>query len=413
MTPPVKPKAQAALGFIFITLLIDITGFGIIIPVFPDLIKHLLHGDLSMAARYGGYLTVAYALMQFVFAPVIGNLSDRYGRRPVLLASLLGFGVDYLFLAFAPTIWWLFLGRVIAGITGASYTTATAYIADVSTDENRAKNFGMVGAAFGAGFIIGPFIGGILGDMGMRLPFFASSALALLNALYGYFILPESLPADKRREFDIKRANPVGSLFQLGKFPAILGLVASFFFIYLASQSVQSVWNYFTIYSFNWNKKMVGYSLGCIGLLVGLVQGLLTRAVIPKLGNQKSVILGLLLYAIGLALYAFAGEGWMMFVFSIPYCLGGIAGPALQSIITTEVPANQQGELQGALTSLVSVTTIIGPLLMTSLFVFFTSAKAPVHFPGAPFMMGAVCMLLSAILAIRSFKKENRKRDSL
>jgi DHA1 family tetracycline resistance protein-like MFS transporter len=409
MEPTVKPKAQAAIMFIFITLLIDVTGFGIIIPVFPNLIRHLLNSDIREAASYGKYLTIAYAVTQFMFAPVIGNLSDRFGRRPVLLCSLLGFGIDYLFLAFAPTIGWLFIGRIIAGITGASFTTATAYIADISTSENRAKNFGMVGAAFGMGFIIGPAIGGILGNIGLRVPFYAAAGLALLNALYGFFILPESLPVERRRPFDIKRANPIGSLIQLSKFPSVLGLVASYFLIYLAAQSVQGVWNYYTIYRFNWSMQMIGYSLGCIGLLVGLVQGLLTRVVIPKLGNQRSVITGLLFYTTGLVLFSFASSTWMMFAFSIPYCLGGIAGPALQSIITTEVPANQQGELQGGLTGLVSLTTIIGPFLMIFLFVFFTSDNAPVHYPGAPFMMGAVCMLLSVIFALRSFKKENKK----
>jgi len=412
MEPTVKPKAQAALWFIFITLLIDITGFGIIIPVLPDLIKKLLHGDISMAARYGGYLTVAYSLMQFVFAPVIGNLSDKFGRRPVLLASLLGFSIDYLFLAFAPTIWWLFLGRIIAGITGASFTTASAYIADISNDENRAKNFGMVGAAFGLGFIIGPALGGVLGDISLRLPFLAASALALLNALYGFFILPESLPLERRRPFDIKRANPIGSLKQLGKYPAVLGLAASFVLIYLAAHAVQSVWNYFTIYNFNWSKKMVGASLAFVGLLIGLVQALLTRVVVPKLGNQRSVILGLLLYTFGLGLFAFATESWMMFVFLIPYCLGGIAGPALQSIITSEVPANEQGELQGALTGLMSLTSIFGPWIMTSVFAFFTSKQAPFHFPGAHFMLGAVFMLASTVLAWLNFKKENKRNEA-
>jgi len=409
MEPTVKPKAQAAIWFIFITLLIDITGFGIIIPVLPDLIRKLLHGDISMAARYGGYLTVAYSLMQFVFAPVIGNLSDKYGRRPVLLASLLGFSIDYLFLAFAPTIWWLFLGRIIAGITGASFTTASAYIADISTNEDRAKNFGMIGAAFGLGFIIGPALGGVLGDIGIRLPFLAASGLALLNALYGFFILPESLPIEKRREFDIKRANPVGSLKQLGKYPSVLGLVASFVLIYLAAHAVQSVWNYFTEYNFNWSKKMVGASLAFVGLLIGLVQALLTRVVVPKLGNQRSVIAGLLLYTSGLVFFSFASQSWMMFVFLVPYCLGGIAGPSLQSIITSEVPADEQGELQGALTGLMSVTSIFGPWIMTSVFAFFTSDRAPFHFPGAHFMLGAVFMLLSAVFAARSFKKEAKR----
>lgn len=405
MDQPVKTQRPAALGFIFITLLIDVTGFGIIIPVFPKLIEHLVHGDLSTAARYGGYLTVAYAVMQFLFAPVIGNLSDKYGRRPVLLGSLLGFGVDYLFLAFAPTIWWLFLGRVIAGITGASFTTATAYIADISTNENRAQNFGMVGAAFGIGFIIGPVLGGILGNYSTQLPFLAASALALLNALYGYFVLPESLPIEKRRKFELSRANPIGSLVQLGKYPAVLGLVTSYVLIYLAAQSVQTVWTFYTMEKFNWSKAWVGYSLGFIGLLVGIVQGGLIRLVIPKLGNEKSVTLGLLLYSVGLVLFAFADKSWMMFAFSVPYCLGGIAGPALQGIITSEVPANEQGELQGGLTSLVSLTSIVGPFIMTNLFAYFTGKNAPVQFPGAPFMLGAICMLLAAIFAVRNFKR--------
>ncbi|EHQ29564.1 major facilitator superfamily MFS_1 [Mucilaginibacter paludis DSM 18603] len=405
MDQPVKTKRPAALGFIFITLLIDVTGFGIIIPVFPKLIQHLVHGDLSTAARYGGYLTVAYAVMQFLFAPVIGNLSDKYGRRPVLLGSLLGFGVDYLFLAFAPTIWWLFLGRVIAGITGASFTTATAYIADISTNENRAQNFGMVGAAFGMGFIIGPVLGGVLGNYSTQLPFIAASALALLNALYGYFVLPESLPADKRRKFELSRANPIGSLVQLGRYPAVLGLITSYVLIYLAAQSVQTVWTFYTMEKFNWSEAWVGYSLGFIGLLVGAVQGGLTRLVIPKLGNQRSVTLGLLLYSIGLILFAFASKSWMMFAFSIPYCLGGIAGPALQGIITAEVPANEQGELQGGLTSLVSLTSIAGPFIMTTLFAYFTGKNAPLQFPGAPFMLGAICMLLATVFAVRSFKR--------
>jgi len=406
MEQTAKPKRPAALGFIFITLLIDVIGFGIIIPVFPKLIETLIHGDVRTAAIYGSWLTIAYATMQFLFSPVIGNLSDKFGRRPVLLASLLGFGIDYLFLAFAPTIGWLFVGRIIAGITGASFTTATAYIADISTDENRAQNFGIVGAAFGIGFIVGPVLGGVLGHYGTYIPFLAASGLALLNALYGFFVLPESLPVERRRNFDWKRANPIGSLLQLSKYPAVLGLVASYFLIYMAAQSVQSVWTYYTIQKFNWSEAYIGYSLGLIGLLVGLVQGVLIRYTIPKLGKERSVIIGLLLYAVGLALYAFATHGWMMFAFSVPYCLGGIAGPALQGIITGQVPNNEQGELQGGLTSLVSLTQIIGPFIMNQLFARFSGKDAPINFPGAPFLLSALFMVLSAIFAGRSFKRE-------
>ncbi|RKR83093.1 DHA1 family tetracycline resistance protein-like MFS transporter [Mucilaginibacter gracilis] len=410
MEQAIKPKRPAGLGFIFITLLIDVIGFGIIIPVFPKLIEKLTHGDIRTASVYGLWLTIAYATMQFGFSPVIGNLSDKFGRRPVLLASLLGFGIDYLFLAFAPTVWWLFVGRIIAGITGASFTTATAYIADISTDDNRAQNFGMVGAAFGMGFIIGPVLGGFLGHYGTQVPFLAASGLALLNALYGFFVLPESLAKDKRRPFEWKRANPVGSLIQLSKYPAVLGLTASYVLIYLGAQSVQNVWTYYTIEKFAWTERTIGLSLGMVGLLVGLVQGLLIRLVIPKLGKERSIVIGLILYSVGLFLFAIAGQGWMMFAFSIPYCLGGIAGPALQGIITSQVPPNEQGELQGGLTGLVSLTQIAGPLIMNSLFFYFSGKTQSIYFPGAPFLAGALFMLLSALFAVRNFKKEAKKQ---
>lgn len=237
---------KAAIGFIFITLLIDITGLGLIIPVVPDLIEELLHStDNSKASQYAGFLTLAYAATQFLFAPILGNLSDKYGRRPVLLLSLLGFGIDYIFVSFAPSITWLFIGRIIAGITGASFTTASAYIADISTSENRTQNFGMIGAAFGLGFILGPLLGGLLGELGTRVPFYVAAGLALLNCLYGYFILPESLDKEHRREFEWKRANPIGSLLQLRKYPAVGGLIISLFLIYIAGHSVQSIWSFF------------------------------------------------------------------------------------------------------------------------------------------------------------------------
>jgi DHA1 family tetracycline resistance protein-like MFS transporter len=390
---------KAAIGFIFITLLIDVTGFGLIIPVFPKLIEQLIDGNISEASKWGGWLTFAYAIMQFLFAPVLGNLSDKYGRRPVLLFSLLGFGVDYIFLAMAPTIWWLFVGRIIAGITGASFTTATAYIADISTDENRAQNFGMIGAAFGLGFIIGPVLGGVLGQYGARLPFIVAAVLALLNALYGYFVLPESLDKEHRRAFSWKRANPLGSLMQLKRYPAIGGLIGSLVLVYIAAHAVQSTWTFITIEKFKWSEAMIGYSLGVVGLLVAIVQGGLIRYINPKLGNEKSAYVGLTLYALGLLLFAFASQTWMMFVFLIPYCLGGVAGPAIQSIISGAVPPNEQGELQGALTSLMSVTSVVGPLVMTYLFSYYTRPGASLRFPGAPFLLGAVLMLASAIIA--------------
>ncbi|NUO02372.1 MAG: TCR/Tet family MFS transporter [Saprospiraceae bacterium] len=394
-----------ALMFIFITILIDVIGIGIIIPVLPKLITELTGGDMSEAARYGGWLMFAYAMMQFIFAPIIGGLSDRYGRRLVLLLSLFGLGVDYLFLAFAPGIGWLFVGRLLAGISGASFTTASAYIADVSPPEKRAQNFGLIGAAFGLGFIIGPVLGGLLGQIGSRVPFFASAALALLNWLYGYFILPESLSPENRRPFDWKRANPVGSLLQLRRYPVIMGLIGSMLCLYIAAHASQSTWSYYTMEKFKWNEEWVGYSLGFVGLTIGLVQGLLTRVIIPKLGTVRSVFIGLSLSATGYICFALATQGWMMFALMIPFALGGIAGPSLQGIISGQVPANEQGELQGALTGLISATSIVGPLLMTNLFSWFTAKEAPVYFPGAPFMMGALLTLLGIAMAVRPLKK--------
>ena len=397
-----RDKKQAAVGFIFITLLIDVIGFGIIIPVLPKLIQQMIGGNLSQASVYGGWLMFAYSVMQFLFAPILGGLSDKLGRRPILLFSLLGLGIDYIFLAFAPTIAWLFLGRIIAGICGASFTTGAAYIADVSTPEKRAQNFGLIGAAFGLGFIIGPVVGGLLGQFGARIPFLAAAALALLNWIYGYFILPESLSKENRRPFDWRRANPVGSLLNFKKYPVILGLVGSLLCIYIAGHAAQSTWTYFTMEVLRWNETWVGYSLGFVGLMVAVVQGGLIRIINPKLGQKRSVYFGLVLYGIGLFLFSFATQGWMMFAILVPYCLGGISGPALQGIISNQVPANEQGELQGGLTGVMSITSIIGPPLMTNLFSYFTGNAAPFYFPGAPFFMGALLCIVSVLLAMRS-----------
>ena len=394
----------AAISFIFITLLIDVTGIGLIIPVVPGLIKELIQGSVSDSSIYSGWLAFSYAVMQFIFAPLLGNLSDRYGRRPILLISLFGLGIDYIFLAIAPSIGWLFLGRIIAGLGGASFTTATAYIADISTPQNRAQNFGMVGAAFGVGFILGPVIGGLLGQFGLRVPFMVAALLSFLNFIYGYFVLPESLSLENRRKFDWKRSNPLSSIKQLKKYPAVSDLVISYFLIYLATNSVQSTWSFFTIQQFNWNPKMIGISLGLVGLLVGIVQGGLIRIINPLLGSKRSVYVGMALYTIGLILFSFASQSWMMFVFLVPYCLGGICGPALQSIISGQVPSNQQGELQGGLTSVMSLTSIIGPVVMTSLFSYFTSPTAPFHFAGASFFLGSILMALGLYFAYKTLR---------
>jgi DHA1 family tetracycline resistance protein-like MFS transporter len=406
MDQSTKPKRHAALGFIFVTVFIDVLGLGVIIPVLPKLLETLGHVDISTAGQLSGYLTFTYALMQFIFSSVLGNLSDRYGRRPVLLTSLVGFGIDYAFMAFAPSIFWLFVGRAIAGIAGAATTTATAYIADVSTGENRAANFGLIGAATGLGFIVGIALGGYLGAVGLKIPFLAAAGLALLNALYGYFVLPESLAPENRRPFDWTRANPVGSLKRLGMYPAIAGLVSAFTLVYIASKAVETVLAFYLIEKFKWSMTSIS-SLGIfIGVLLIGIQGGLIRIIIPKLGQDRSIVTGLLFYAVGLVLIAFASQGWMMYLFMIPYCLGGISGPALQGLITSKVEANEQGELQGSLNSLLSITTVIGPLLMSSLFSHFTNPKtSSIYFPGAPYLLGAILMLISTLIAVRNFKK--------
>jgi len=396
---------QAAVGFIFITLLLDVTGIGIIIPVMPSLIMELTGEGLSAASKYGGWLIFAYAFFQFIFSPIVGALSDKYGRRPVLLVSLFGFGLDYILLALAPNLWWLFLGRILSGIMGASFTTGAAYIADVSAPEKRAANFGLIGAAFGLGFIVGPVIGGLLGEFGPRVPFYAAAVLSLLNWLYGLFILPESLPAEKRRAFSWKRANPVGSLINLKRYPVLAGLIFAMVFVYIAAHAVQSTWAYFTMYRFEWGEAEVGYSLGFVGVLSALVQGVLIRWLIPKIGENASVYLGMIFYAIGLVLFSLAGDGWMVYPYMVVYCLGGIAGPALQGIMSNQVPSNEQGELQGALTSTMSATSIIGPPIMTGLFAYFTGQDAPIELPGAPMMLGAILVLIGLFLSWRVLSK--------
>jgi MFS transporter, DHA1 family, tetracycline resistance protein len=400
---------RPALGFIFVTLLIDVTGLGLIIPVSPQLIMELTGGTASEASQYAGWMIAAYAIMQFVCAPIMGGLSDHFGRRPVLLASLFGFGLDYVLMAFAPTIAWLFAGRIVAGIMGASFTTASAYIADISTPEKRAQNFGIIGAAFGLGFILGPVLGGFLGTFGSRIPFMVAAGFTLLNWLYGFFILPESLSPENRRRFDWSRANPIGTLKHLKKYPVIFGLVASLVLVYISAHAVQTNWAYYTTVKFNWDSAMIGISLTVVGAVFAIVQGFLIRIIIPKLGRERSVYVGLGFNAVGFLLFALATQSWMMFAFTVVYCLGGIAGPAIQGIISTAVPANEQGELQGALTGIISLTSIIGPPLMTSTFAFFTDTAKAIYFPGAPMILGAMLTVIATVLARKTLKKEMKK----
>lgn len=402
---------KAAIGFIFVTLLIDVIGFGIIIPVMPKLLSGMLHIGINETSTYGGYLLFAFAFAQFIFSPVIGNLSDRFGRRPVLLISLLGFGIDYLILAFAPNYYWFLAGRIIAGITGASFTTASAYIGDISTPETRSANFGMVGAAFGLGFILGPLLGGLLSTFGLKVPFYAAACLTFANVIYGYFILPESLKPENRRPFDLKRANPLGSLRQLSGHKQLRFLFLAFIFLSLGAHAVQSTWNYFTMYRFGWSESMVGYSLGLVGLIVAFVQAYLAQKSAYFLGLEKSIVIGFGLYTLGMFLFSVASQSWMMFVFLVPYCFGGIAMPNIQSYMAGHVAPNQQGELQGGLTSLMSLTTIFGPLLMTNIFYYFTTDKAPFYFPGATFFAGGLMMASSMFITWKVLLSRPKKAN--
>lgn len=406
MTSPTA--SRHALTFIFITVLIDTIGFGIVIPVIPQLIVELSGQPVNEAARIGGWLAFAYAVMQFSFGPVIGNLSDRFGRRPVLLASLLAFAVDYMVMAFAPTLALLFVGRIIAGVTGASHTTAYAYIADVSPPEKRAQNFGLVGMAFGFGFILGPAIGGLVGDQfGTRAPFIAAGGLALLNALYGWLILPESLPPERRRTFDIRRANPVGTLLQLRRYqPVVLALAMAMFLWQLAHQSLQGTWNFYTIYRFEWTPGMVGLSLAAVGLTAAIVQGGLVRVIIPRIGERRAVELGLMSGLASFIIYGLATQGWMMFAGIAVGALSGLAYPSMNALMSQRVGPDAQGELQGAVASLFSLSTIIGPPLMTQLFGYLTGPTAPFQLPGAAFLLAALLTLASLFLFLRAGRTE-------
>ena len=397
-------KRSPALGFIFIVVLLDVIGLGIVIPIFPKLLSDI--GDLTMgeASRVGNRLVTAYALMQFIFAPVLGGLSDKFGRRTVLLIALFGFTVDYLFLALAPTITLFYVGRLFAGICGASFTTATAYVADVSPPEKRAQNFGLIGAAFGLGFIIGPAIGGFLGDIDIRMPFYVAAGLTLVNFIYGLFVLPESLPKEQRRAFNWKRANPIGSLGQLKKNQLILGLATALFFVYIAGYAVQGNWSYYGAEVFNWGPQEIGVSLTVVGVLVALVQAGLIRIVTRRFGQVKTVYIGLFCNLLGLALFAISTQVWMIYSFMVIYVLGGLAGPTLQGIMSSQVPNSEQGELQGGLTSLVSLTAIFGPLIMGEVFFYFTKNES-VYFPGASFALGAALSLVCLVLVVRALKE--------
>jgi MFS transporter, DHA1 family, tetracycline resistance protein len=401
----VRGAGRGALLFLFIAVLVDSIGFGIILPVLPQLIMQLTGVSVDRAAGYGGWLAFVYALMQFFSAPVLGNLSDHFGRRPVLLFALLALGCDYLIMGFAPLIGWLFVGRAIAGVAGASFTPAYAYVADITAPERRAQSFGLLGAAFGIGFIVGPGIGALLSHLGPRAPFFSAGIMALANATLGYFALPESLPAGARRPFHWARAHPLGTLRQMRRYPVVLLILGALFLWQLAHQVLPSTWSFYTIFRFHWTTDQVGYSLVFVGTLMAIAQGLLTRVLIPRLGGERRAALagmacGLLAY-LG---YAFATAGWMMYAVSVTTFLFALTYPSMNALASQQIAADAQGELQGAVASLSSLSAILGPPLMTEVFEHFSAPRAPLYFPGAAFVTAALLTAACAVLFVRALR---------
>lgn len=418
-----KPGGQAVI-FILVTILIDTIGFGIIIPVWPTLMVEITHLSLGEAARYGGYLGLLFASMQFFFSPIIGNLSDQLGRRPVLLVSLAGLGCDFIIMGLAPNFAWLVVGRAISGMLAATYSTASAYIADITPPEKRAASFGYVGGAFGLGFIIGPGLGGVIAHVaahppdvlgpqignilhmaGSRLPFFAAASLSLLNVLYGIFVLPESLPLDRRRPFKIWRANPLGALLHIRKYPAVAWLSVATFFFYVAHNVNPAIWTYYVVDKFQWTPIQMGLGLMAAGFAMALVSGVLTGPAVKLLGETRAVYVGLAGATLGFLIYAFATQPWMIFLAIGVGSIMGVAGPAIRGIMSEHVPANEQGELQGALGMLMSLTFIFTPVLYTQTFALFTVDPRFPRFPGAPFLLAALAVVIAGFLVKLAMSK--------
>lgn len=413
MTTPLAAGARkAALAFIFVTVLIDVLAFGVIIPVLPHLVERFVGGATDTASYWIGAFGVVFAAIQFVTSPIQGTLSDRYGRRPVILLSCLGLGLDFIFMALAPSLAWLFVGRIISAITSASFTTANAYIADITAPDQRAKSFGMIGAAFGVGFIVGPLIGGVLGDIDLRLPFWFAAALALLNFLYGLFVLPESLaPAQRTPRFDWSHANPFGSMKLLASYPQVFGLAAVVFIANLAHYVYPSVFVLFADYRYDWGQKEVGYVLAVVGVLSVIVNVVLVGKVVDWLGERRALLFALACGAVGFAIYGAADVGWLFLVGLPVSALWAIAQPATQSLITRQVGADAQGRVQGALMSLVSMAGIVGPGLFAGSLGWFIGRHAPAHLPGAPFYIAALLLAVAVFVAWRYAPADSRRRD--
>jgi DHA1 family tetracycline resistance protein-like MFS transporter len=392
---------RAGFAVIFLTLTIDVIGIGLAYPVVPKLVESLSGGAVSQASAIYGWLVALYALMQFAFGPLMGALSDRYGRRPVVLLSLAGLTLDYLILVVAPSLWWLAAGRAIGGTLSASFTTANAYVADISPPERRAKNFGILGAAVGIGFIAGPLVGGVLGEFGPRIPFVAAAALCFLDFLFAFFFLPESLPREKRRRFRLAEANPIGAFRVVGRYPVVLWLVFAFIFANIAERMLESIWVLYVGYRFAWGPAPVGLSFAVFGLLYAFSQGVLVGVAVPRLGDRRTLVLGLSIAAATYFLFAFATAGWMLYAIMTVYVLGwSLVAPVIQAMASRAVPATEQGILQGALASIATATSIVASPLSSGLFAYFIG-PSPIHFPGAPFAVGAALFLTTLVLIAR------------
>lgn len=393
-----RTPGRHAVAFVAITVAIDTIGLGLIMPVMPTLLTELTGESVNRAAIYGGWLAFVYAAMQFLAAPVLGNLSDRFGRRPVLLMAIAALGIDYIILALAPNLGWLFLGRMIAGMAGASFTPAYAYIADITPPERRAQNFGVVSGAFGVGFILGPALGGVLGGLGSRAPFYAAAALSLVNLAYGYFVLAESLPPERRRPFTWRRANPLGTLLQLRKQRVVSGLLTALFLWMVAHQVMPATWSFYTKFRFGWSERTIGVSLALAGVIIVVSQMTLLRYLVPHLGERRAALMGILIAAVGYFGYGTATEGWMMFAWLATWFFGATVNPITNALMSHQVTADAQGELQGAVASLYSLSSIIGPPLMAQLFGRFSAPDAPIHVPGAAFFTAAILALGSFVI---------------
>ena len=399
--PTTHGHRRAAFAFVFVTVLLDMFAIGIIIPVLPKLVEDFMGGDAARAAVIYGIFGTAWALMQFLSMPVLGSLSDRFGRRPIILLSNFGLGLDYILMALAPNVRWLFVGRVISGITAASVSTAGAYIADVTPPEQRAAKFGLLGAAFGAGFVVGPALGGVLGGISPRLPFWVAAALSLANGLYGLFVLPESLARERRAAFSWRKANPIGALRLLRSHPELWGFAWVAFFSNLAHAALPSVAVLYMSHRYNWDTQRVGILLAGVGVCSILVQGVLIRPVVKALGERHTILVALVAGVAGFTIQAMAPNGILYAAGIAIMSLWGLMNPALQGLMTRLVSPSEQGQLQGANGSVLGIATLIGPLLFTQTFALFIGTHPEWHLPGAPFLLSALLLVASMTVALR------------